>query len=157
MKHLFTLAAVSLTLATASVADEPAVLATYHADNCCLPPEFAWETNVTILDDGKLTLEQCTGYATEGVGCKTRRATVSEAALQAIRAAVTESDLAETPAALNPDPAFGGGGRSGSAMLDGVEIPLPRDPAIEDAERVALVLRAIAEAIPPKFDRFFED
>jgi hypothetical protein len=147
----------SLSLAPAIHAQDVDVLATYHADNCCLPPEYAWEANVTILEDGRLTLERCTGYATEGSGCKSRRAKVPEAALEAIRTAATESGLSETPAAQNPDPAIGGGGRSGSVVLEGVTIPLPRDPAPADANRVALVLGAISAAIPDRLDRFLAD
>ncbi len=157
MKHHLALAVIVANLGAAAVAEEPKVFATYHADNCCLPPEYALNTSVTIFENGRVTLKQCTGYATEGPDCKTHRSKVSLAALTAIPTAAKASGLARKPAALNPNPAVGGGGRSGVAMLDGVAITLPRDPAVDDADRVARVMQAIRAALPAKFDRFLED
>jgi hypothetical protein len=94
-------------------------------------------------------LEHCTEYATEAPGCRIVESRADETALQAIRAAAVKSGLADAPSGLNPDPLIGGGGTSGTVVLDGVTITLPRDPAPADAARVADVLRAIAAAIPP--------
>jgi hypothetical protein len=134
-------------------------LATYHADNCCLPPEYAYEVNVTILQDGNLTLTRCEGYATEGPDCQTRRAQVPADALQAIRAAALASGLAERPASDAPaeEIPIGGGSVSGSVVLDGATIPLPAFPVARDADRVRPVLEAIRAAIPARLSRFLRD
>lgn len=153
--------AVTFVFATAfagtTLAEDAGVLATYHTDNCCVPPEGAYEVDVTVLKDGALTLIRCEGYETEGPGCRTRRAKATPAALEAILKAAADSGLAGKPAARSLEPSMGGGGTSGSVMLDGSEVILPRDPANEDAERVALVLRAIRDALPARLDRFLED
>jgi hypothetical protein len=150
MHRTLVLAALSFISAAPAPAQDIPVLATYHADNGSLPPEYAWSTDVTILSDGTLTFTHCTGYATEPPGCTTQGARVTETAIAVIGAAATESGLAEDPAAPNPDPPIGGGGMSGTVVLDGNRIELPRDPAPADADRVAAVLRAIATAIPSR-------
>lgn len=132
------------------------VLAEYQTDSGSLPPEYAWDTNVTILTDGQLTLKHCTGYETEGPFCKTRRATVPEEALAAIRKAATESGLAEQPARDAEEIMVGGGLTGGAVYLDGKKIDLLPQPAAADVERVGKVLAAIAAAIPPRFDRFLD-
>ena len=145
-----------LLTATAAVAQDAAVLAEYRTDSGSLPPEYAWETSVTILEDGQLTLKHCKGYETEGPACKTRRATVSEAALAALMAAARDSDLVANPAHEAEYPMVGGSATSGVVYLDGGKIALPSQPAEADAERVGKVLAALAATIPPRFDRFID-
>lgn len=140
-----------------ALAQEPPVLATYYADSGSLPPEYAWETNVTIYEDGRLTLRRCTGYETEGPACKDRKAKVEPAALQAIREAALASGLAETPAKPTEYPQVGGEVTGGAVYLNGVKLPLLSQPTEADAARVATVLRAVAAAIPPRFNRFLTD
>jgi hypothetical protein len=144
-------------LPSAAVAEDAPVLATFHADNCCLPPEFAWEITLTILADGTLTLQRCEGYETEGPGCTTHRARASVAALEGVRTAAIASGLSKDPASERADPLIGRGGTSGSVMLDGVEIDLPRDPSARDFHRVGLVLHAIRAAVPAELEQTFQD
>lgn len=146
--------ALLLLTATAAGAEDASLLAEYRTSSGSLPPQYAWSTNVTILDDGALTLRHCKGYETEGPACKTRRAKVPEDALSAIRAAAAESGLATTPARETDRPMVGGGSTSGAVYLDKAKIVLPSQPAKTDVERVGKVLAAIAAAIPPRFDRF---
>lgn len=136
-------------------ADELApVLADYWTDSGSLPPEYAWETSILIREDGRLELKHCKGYETEGPACKLRQANVSEADLDAIRAAATESGLLERPAKETETPMVGGGLTSGRVNLAGGTVELPSQPAEADVERVGKVLNSIAAAIPPRFDRF---
>ncbi len=130
------------------------VLADYWTNSGSLPPEYAWETSVLIRMDGQLELKHCKGYETEGPACKLRNAKVSEAALEAIRTAATESGLIEKPARETDTPMVGGGMTWGRVNLVGGTVDLPSQPAEADVERVGKVLAAIAAAIPPRFDRF---
>lgn len=157
MPRLLRLAALLLTLAPAAHAEEAHVLAEYWTNNGSLPPEYAWETSVTILADGKLTLTHCTGYETEGPACKTRRAKVSAEALAAITAAAEASGLAAKPAQETDVPIVGGGLSGGRVLLDGGEVTLLSQPAEGDAARVGSVLTAIRAAIPARFNRFLEE
>ncbi len=138
-----------------ALAQDAPVLAIYYADSGSLPPEIAWETNVTIYEDGRLTLRRCTGYETEGPACKDRKAKVPPAALDAIRKAALASGLADTPATQTDDPQVGGGVTGGAVYVEGVKLSLPSEPISADAPRVAEVLRAVQAAIPQRFDRFF--
>jgi hypothetical protein len=131
------------------------MLAEYWTNSGSLPPEYAWDVTVTIATDGALVLKHCTGYATEGPGCKTRKAKVSDADLQSIRDVALASGLAETPARKATDVPVGGGSSGGKVWLDGVEIPLPAFPATEDADRVASVRGAIRAAIPDRLVKKF--
>lgn len=79
---------------------------------------------------------------------------MSEAALDAIRTAATESGLIETPARETDTPMVGGGLTWGRVTLAEGAVELPSQPAEPDVERVRKVLQAIATAIPPRFDRF---
>lgn len=151
------LAAALATLPLAALAEEAPILAEYWTDSGSLPPEYAWETSVTIYEDGRLELKRCKGYETEGAACKHRKAQVPEEALEAIRTAAAESGLAETPAQKSEFPMVGGGLTGGLVYVDGVKVPLPSQPAEADANRVGDVLRAIGAAIPARFDRFLED
>ena len=148
--------ALLLLTAPAAMAQDSPVLAEYWTDSGSLPPEYAWETTVTILDDGALTLKHCKGYETEGPACKTRRATVPEDALAAIRTAAAESGLANKPAREAEFPMVGGGLTGGLVYVDGQKVKLLSQPAEADADRVGKVLAAIAAAIPPRFDRFVD-
>jgi hypothetical protein len=147
--------ALLLAVAYPAQADELApVLADYWTNNGSLPPEYAWETSILIREDGQLELKHCKGYETEGQACKLREAKVSEAALDAIRAAATESGLIEKPARETETPMVGGGLIWGRVNLVGGTVELPSQPADDDVERVGKVLAAIAAAIPARFDRF---
>lgn len=149
--------ALVLALALPAHADEPApVLADYWTNSGSLPPEYAWETSVQIREDGQLTLKHCKGYETEGAACRTRRAKVSGAALDAIRAAATESGLIEAPARETDVPIVGGELAWGRVILAGGAVELPSQPAQADVQRVGKVLDAITAAIPPRFDRFLD-
>jgi hypothetical protein len=130
------------------------VLADYWTNSGSLPPEYAWETSVLIRENGQLELKHCKGYEVEGPACKLRTAKVSEATLDAIRAAATESGLIEKPAKETDTPMVGGGLTWGRVNLVNGTVDLPSQPADADVERVAKVLQAIAAAIPPRFDRF---
>lgn len=147
--------ALLLVLALPAQADELApVLADYWTNSGSLPPEYAWETSVLIREDGQLELKHCKGYETEGPACKLRRAKVPEAALEAIRAAATESGLLEEPARETDTPTVGGGLTWGRVNLADGTVELPSQPADADVARVNTVLKAIAAAIPPRFNRF---
>lgn len=156
MTHLRLLTAL-LALAAPALADElPPVLADYWTNSGSLPPEYAWETGVLIREDGQLELKHCRGYETEGPACKLRRAKVPQAALDAIRTAASESGLLQDPARETDTPMVGGGLTWGRVNLAGGTVELLSQPAEADAERVAKVLSAIADAIPPRFDRFLD-
>lgn len=157
MPRLTALAALLMLLAPAALAEDAPVLAEYHADSGSLPPEYAWEASVIIHENGTLFLKRCTGYETEGPACKTRRAKVGEAALEAIRAAAVASNLREEPAHPSEDLAVGGGAVYGAVWLDGTKIDLPSQAREQDAGRVAGVLSAIRAAIPARLHRFLTD
>ncbi|WP_146038114.1 hypothetical protein [Tabrizicola aquatica] len=157
MPRLLRLAALLLTLAPAAQAQEATVLAEYWTNNGSLPPEYAWETSVSILADGKLTLTHCTGYETEGPACKTRRATVPTEALAAIITAAEASGLADKPAQETETPMVGGSLSGGRVLLEQGEVTLLSQPAEADAARVGSVLTAIRAAIPARFNRFLEE
>ncbi len=149
--------ALLLALALPVQADEPApVLADYWTDSGSLPPEYAWETSILIREDGQLELKHCRGYETEGPAFKLRSARDPEAALDAIRAAATESGLIEKPARETDTPMVGGGLTWGRVNLVGGTVELPSQPAEADVERVGKVLNAIAAAIPRRFERFLD-
>lgn len=143
-------------LALAAPAHAQDVLTEYWTNSGSLPPEYAWDTTVTIRSDGQLILKHCRGYETEGPACKTRRARLTEADLAAIRAAAAESGLAEKPATKTDTPTVGGSLTGGVVHLDGTRIDLLTDPAEADVARVAAVLAVIAATIPPRFDRFLD-
>ena len=141
----------------AALAEDAPVLAEYYTDSGSLPPEYAWETEVTIHTDGRLVLQRCTGYETEGPACKSRRAKVDPAALEAIRAAALASGLADTPAKPSDYPMVGGSVTGGVVHLDGAKVLLISDPQEADAPRVAGVLNAVRAAIPARLNRFLTD
>lgn len=148
--------ALLLALSLPAQADELApVLADYWTNNGSLPPEYAWETSVLIREDGQLELKHCKGYE-EGAACKLRRAKVEEDALEAIRAAATDSGLLKKPARDTDMPIVGGGLTWGRVNLADGTVELPPQPAEADVERVGKVLQAIAAAIPPRFGRFID-
>ena len=151
LKHCVLLLAL---LTVPARAEDALILAEYWTDSGSLPPEYAWKTTVTILEDGMLSLKHCKGYETEGPACKHRRAQVPDDALEAIRAAATESGLFETPARETETPMVGGGLTGGAVYVGGQKVKLLSQPAATDVERVGKVLAAIADAIPQRFDRF---
>lgn len=144
-------------IASPALAEDAPVLAEYWTNSGSLPPEYAWETSVSIREDGALTLKRCTGYETEGPACKTRRAKVAPEVQEAIRAAATASGLRETPAGQPDEVMVGGSQTGGLVYLDGARILLPSDTLPGDRERVGAVLRAISAAIPRRFSRFLGD
>ncbi|MBN8631547.1 MAG: hypothetical protein J0L76_11895 [Rhodobacterales bacterium] len=151
LKRVLLLAAL---IALPAQADDALVLAEYWTDSGSLPPEYAWTTSITILEDGQLTLKHCKGYDSEGPACKTRRATVPEPALTAIRTAAEESGLAAKPAKEAEFPMVGGGLTGGRVYVGGQQVVLLAQPADADADRVGRVLEAIAAALPPRFAHF---
>lgn len=153
LKRLLVLALIS----APALAEEAPILAEYWTNNGSLPPEYAWETEVTIRSDGALRLKRCTGYETEGPACKTRRAKVAPEALEAIRAAAISSGLGATPARPPEAVTVGGGMTGGRVWLDGARIDLPSETLPGDAARVATVLRSIADAIPGRLNRFLDE
>lgn len=80
--------ALARALGTAARADDPAVLATCATANGPVSPEAARKVEVTIREDGSLTLRRCDGTASGGETCKTRRGKVATEGLEAIRAAI---------------------------------------------------------------------
>jgi hypothetical protein len=151
------LVALLIALALPAQAEELApILADYWTNSGSLPPEYAWETSILIREDGQAELKHCKGYETEGPACKLRRAKISEAALEAIRAAATESGLIEKPARETDTPMVGGGLTWGRVTLANGTVELPAQPAEADVARVGKVLAAIAAAIPPRLDRFVD-
>lgn len=149
--------ALGLLIPTASFAEETPVLAEYWANSGSLPPEYAWSTEVTIRADGKLLLKHCKGYETEGPACTTRKARVEPAKLDAIVTTARASGLLESPALEAKDPPIGGGTVTGRVTLDGTAVNLPAVPIKADEERVADVLIAISQAIPPRLvNRYFD-
>ena len=152
----------ALTLALSPLAvqaQDAEILAQYWTDSGSLPPEYAWDTNVTIFADGKLTLKHCTGYETEGPACKTRTAKLTDEQLATIRTAAQESGLAEKPAKEVGDDMIpiGGGVSGGYVLLDGQKIDLIAFPVEADAARVRPVLQAIHDAIPERLRHRFMD
>ena len=122
--------ALLLALTLPAQADELApVLADYWTNSGSLPPEYAWETSVLIREDGQLELKHCTGYEVEGPACKLRKAKVSEATLEAIRAAATESGLVEKPARETDTPMVGGRPRTRILQPDPILSRLSRHVA----------------------------
>lgn len=149
------LAALLLCLAPAVQAQE-AVLAEYWTNNGSLPPQYAWQTGVTIRADGSLTLTHCTGYQ-EGPACTTRHGRIPTEALTSITAAAEASGLAAVPARATEMPIVGGGQTRGRVVLEEGEALLIPQPAEADAARVAGVLSAIRAAIPARLHRFLQD
>jgi hypothetical protein len=137
-----------------AVAQSAEVFATYWANSGSLPPEYAWDVDVTITSDGQLVLKRCKGYETEGPACKTRKAKVDAAKVEAIRAAVTAADIVANPPRSVEDTPVGGGSSGGTIVADGQTYILPAWPVAEDAERVSTVQNAITAAIPARFARF---
>lgn len=151
------LAAALVAAALPTLAEEAPILAEYWTDSGSLPPEYAWETKVSIHADGQLDLKYCKGYETEGPGCKTRKAQVRPEQIEAIHAAIAASELGTRPAKDSEEVMVGGGLTGGQVFVDGVAIKLPSQPANADANRVGDVLRAIRAAVPARFERFFGD
>ena len=139
-----------------ALAQDSAVFARFWTSSGSLPPEYAWDAEVTFLTDGTLTLKHCTGYETEGPACQVRTAKVDATALEAIRTAIVAADLVATPAREDQNPPVGGGATGGSVVMGGAEIGLPPWPIPADKKRVAKVLAAIHAAIPAQFDQFID-
>lgn len=157
MPRLRALAALLLTLATPTLAEDSPVLAEYRTDSGSLPPEYAWEASVILHEDGAIELKRCTGYETEGPACKARRAKAAPEALEAIRAAAIASGLRDEPAQMPDAIMVGGGSIYGAVWLDGARIELPSQVRDADSARVGAVLTAIRAAIPRRLHRFLAD
>ncbi len=132
------------------------VLAEYWTDSGSLPPEYAWETSVSIATDGKVTVKHCKGYETEGPGCKIRKGKATAEQLQAIRDAATASGLIDKPARPREEIMVGGGSVSGAVHMEGKVIKLISWPRTEDQARITAVLSAITAAVPARLHRFIE-
>lgn len=150
---LLTLALVALPLP--ALAEE--VLAEYWANSGSLPPEYAWSVEVAIDADGGVTVKDCKGYATEPPGCTILTGRTTPEKLQAIRDAVTAAGLIDRPARSAEEIMVGGGSTGGKVLLDRAEIPLPPQPAAEDAARVGQVLAAIRDAVPQRLQTLLTD
>lgn len=151
------LIAVALAFAAPLSAQTANIMAEYWADSGSLPPEYAWQTNVTITAEGKLTLRYCIGYETEGDACKTRTAEVSKSNLAAILAAVAAGDLVAKPPRQSEDIPIGGDASGGKVFVDGQAVTLSAFPIADDAARVATVLDTIRAAIPARLrSRYFK-
>ena len=101
-----------------------------------------------ISEGGDTEIRYCTGYETEGPGCKTATARLDAAALAAIRQAALASGLATSPAQEVPQPMVGGSTRGGTVWLDKQKITLSAQPVAADVPRVQSVLDAIISALP---------
>lgn len=148
--------AAALALAPFSVQAQ-ALVAEYWANSGSLPPEYAWDVNVTFRDDGSVALRHCKGYATEGPGCTLRKGKVTREALDAIRQAAVDADLPSRWPQRAPDDEIpiGGGAAGGAVWWQNEKIVLPGFPARADAERVAAVLTVIRDAIPDRLEKRF--
>ena len=122
-------------------------------------PDFFWRAEIVIRADGAATLKRCTGYATEGPGCRIRRTRLPPEALAMIRAAAETSGLAETHAAE-----ILGDGSMAEALrhpalikamihLGDAKVFLPERTHPDDAARVQAVFLAISAALPTRFCR----
>ncbi len=154
------LARLALTLAiaaTPALAEGTPVLAEYHSNSGSLPPEYAWQTDVTIQSDGALFLKHCREYQTEGPACKTRSAKVAPGALAGITNAATDSGLMDKPASPAEMPIVGGSVTWGAVYLGDAKVDLLSDPAKADIPRIAPVLNAVRTAIPQHLTRYLED
>lgn len=141
------------------VAGAQALVAEYWANSGSLPPEYAWDVNVTFRDDGSVAVRRCKGYATEGPGCKLGKGKVSVEVLNTIRDAADVAGLAKNPPQRAPDDEIpiGGGASGGAVWWQNEKIELPAYPAAKDAERVRAVLAVIHDAIPGKLRKRFVD
>lgn len=153
MKKLL-LAAGLAVLPLVALAEDGPIFVTYGYSTGSLPPEFTYDNDVTIFEDGKIVITHCKGYATEGPGCKTRKGKVTAEAMNAIREAAIASDLAANPAKKAEYPMVGSDGTWGSVFVDGQEYVLLWEPRAEDANRTGDVKRAIDAAIPKRFIGF---
>lgn len=153
MKPLILAAALALAPLAAQAQESP-VFVTYGYSTGSLPPEYTYSNDVTILEDGKITVTHCKGYDTEGPGCRTRKGKVTEEAMQAIRDAAIASDLAAKPAKEPEYPTVGSDGSWGSVFVDGQEYVLLWETHADDANRTGEVKRAIDAAIPKRFRGF---
>lgn len=140
-----------------SGAQAQALVAEYWANSGSLPPEYAWDLNVTFRDDGSVAVRRCTGYATEGPGCKLGKGKVSIEVLNTIRDAADAAGLAKKPPRRAPDDEvpIGGGAAGGAVWWQGEKIELPAFPAEADQQRVSAVVTAIRSAVPAKLWKRF--
>ncbi|MGL4236534.1 hypothetical protein [Tabrizicola sp.] len=143
--------AIAVTLAVtplAANAESPPELARYSSNPGSLPPEYRWDTFVTIYLDGQVLIKHCRGYEIEGPACKLTNTKTTPEAVEAILAAAKASDLAARPARELDTPPPGSSSIGGDVLIDGQMILLPPFVIDADVERVALVLRAIEAAVP---------
>lgn len=127
---------------------EPEILATLTANSGSLPPPYAWNVEVTVSSEGRVTVTRCTGYETEGPACKTGEGAAVPGSLEAIRQSAEASGLADRPATAIDPPMVGGGWTSGTVRLGDRSIALIAQPIPADEDRVATVLAVIGAAIP---------
>lgn len=127
---------------------ESDILATLTANSGSLPPPYAWNVEVTVRTDGRVTVTRCTGYETEGAACKTGEGAAVAGSVEAIRQAAEASDLADRPATAIDPPMVGGAWTSGTVRLGESSIALIAQPIPADEDRVSTVLAVIGAAIP---------
>jgi hypothetical protein len=125
-------------------------LAVYATDNGSVPPEYHWEWRVEVYShetDHYMYLTYCKGYDTDGDACAGIVGRMDPSLVQNILQAARDSDLAERPARQMGDSPVGGGQTFGRVILDGKVIKLIANPVPADAERVGMVLEAIAAVV----------
>lgn len=133
---------------TALWAEGAEPFATYGVYSGTVAPEYAWSITLLIEADGSVTRSDCKGYETEGPACVVTSGQTTPEALEAIRAAVVQSGLIETPARPTEMPSIGGGSIQGAVVIDGQRAALISQPDESDKHRVQTVLTAIRAAIP---------
>lgn len=127
---------------------ESDILATLTANSGSLPPPYAWNVEVTVRTDGRVTVTRCTGYETEGPACKTGEGAAVAGSVEAIRQAAEASGLADRPATAIDPPMVGGAWTGGTVRLGESSIALIAQPIPADEDRVSTVLAVIGAAIP---------
>jgi hypothetical protein len=148
MVRRIALAALTLILPAAAMAQQGEVLAEYWSRSATVAPQYAWSLTVSIGVDGRTTVKRCTGYESEGPACRVQVGMAGPDSLEAIRAATAASGFLETPAGEASEISVGGETSGGTVYLEGVKVVLPAFPAARDVPGVDAVLNAIVAAIP---------
>jgi hypothetical protein len=130
-----------------AAAEEPP-FATYGANNGTVPPQYRWDIEMTIGQDGGAQIRYCRGYKVTSGSCAEDEFRLSEAELEDIRQALETSGLATTPAKELAEPPVGGSMSYGSVSFEGKVVRLPPHPEAADEARVESVISRIATAIP---------
>jgi hypothetical protein len=128
----------------------PPGFAQWGAGSGSLPPEFAWDYQVTFSDDQMVWVRYCKGYANTAPGCATASSALSETEYSALISALTPlaDELAARPPQASSEISVGGGSLSGQLVRDGITIRLPNTSIDADAARVAAVLDLLRQYTP---------